>query len=61
MTSKKPIPKSRQSIINKKRAERLVRRREQEQEDFSKDFKNLFKENIIRAMPSKNKSKTRYK
>ena len=47
MASKKLIPKSRQSIINKKRAERLARRQEQEQEDYSNDFNNLFNENVI--------------
>ena len=47
MASKKPIPKPRQSITNKKRAERLARRQEQEQEDYSDDFNNLFNEYVI--------------
>ena len=53
MPSKKPIPKPRQSIINKKRAKRLKKRQLQELEDFSNDFKNLFKEKVIRAKLSK--------
>ena len=41
MPSKKPIPKPRQSIINKKRAKRITKRQLQELEDFSNYYKNL--------------------
>ena len=41
-------------IIAKKKIDRLFKRLiPHEQEDFSNDFKNLFKENVTRAMPSK--------
>ena len=55
MSSKKPIPKPRQSIISKKRAKRITKRQLQELEDFSNDFKNLHK------TIQETKSKTRYK
>ena len=53
MPSKKTISKPSQSIINKKRAERLLKRQLLEQEDFSNYYKNLLKENVIRAKPTK--------
>ena len=56
MPSKKPKKAKVQPyrIIAKKKIDRLIKRLiPHEQEDFSNDFKNLFKENVIRAMPSK--------
>ena len=48
MPSKKTISKPSQSIIKKKRAERLLKRQLLEQEDFSNYYKNLLKENVKR-------------
>ena len=48
MPSKKTISKPSQLIINKKRAERLLKRQLLEQEDFSNYYKNLLKENVKR-------------
>ena len=53
MPSKKPIPKHSQSIINKKRAKRLLKRQLLKQDDFSNYYKNLLKEKVIRAKLSK--------
>ena len=55
MPFKKPIPKPRQSIINKKRAKRITKRQLQELEDFSNDFKNPHK------LTKKPKAKQKYK
>ena len=47
MFNTRPIIRVDNNDANKKRAERLGRRREQEQEDYSDDFNNLFNENVI--------------
>ena len=46
-TKQKTIPKPRQSVINKKRAERLEKKHAVLNEDYSEELQNLFIEDVV--------------